>query len=306
LVSVGRGRRILDVEQLVTVAAVEGLGERVFPGGAFPLWISSTPRDGQRSASANVETQRTSIAGVPLSIGRDHASPEPAADVYVIVRCYNEAPMVGKVIAELKQVFPNVVAVNDGSTDGSGAVMRATGAWVVSHAINLGAGAALQTGLQCALLDEDARFFVCFDADGQHRVEDAYAMVERMRVENLDILIGSRFLGSALAVPRHRRHLLKLARYFERFNSGLKLTDAHNGLRVFSRRFAERVDLAMPDMAYASELLSVIAKTGYPYGEHPVSIAYSEYSIAKGQRSINSVNIAIDVWLHRLFGRGRR
>ena len=51
------------------------------------------------------------------------------------------------------------------------------------HAVNLGAGAALQTGLQYALLDHGASYFLCFDADGQHRVDDAAAMIERMRVE---------------------------------------------------------------------------------------------------------------------------
>jgi glycosyltransferase involved in cell wall biosynthesis len=227
-------------------------------------------------------------------------------DVWVIVRCFNEASVVGDVIRQLRTSFPNVVGVDDGSTDASATEIWEAGASLVRHPINLGAGAALQTGLQYALLDRRAKYFLCFDADGQHRPEDAAAMAERIRSEDIDILLGSRFLGSAAGMPAGRKTLLKLARMFERLNSGTRLTDAHNGLRVFSRSFASQINLTMSDMAYASELLTLIARSGLEYAEHPVTIQYTEYSKHKGQRSINSVNIAIDVWMnHMLRGRAR-
>ena len=227
------------------------------------------------------------------------------SDVWAIVRCYNEATVVGNVIRELRTVFPNVVGVDDGSSDTSADEMARAGARVVRHAVNLGAGGALQTGIQFALLDHQAQYFLCFDADGQHRVSDAAAMIERMRVDEIDVLIGSRFLGRAENMPASRRLLLQLGRLFERMTSRVKLTDAHNGLRVFSRRFASQVNLTMSDMAYASELLALIARSGLPYAEHPVTIDYTEYSLRKGQRSINSVNIAMDIWLNQML-RGRR
>jgi glycosyltransferase involved in cell wall biosynthesis len=225
--------------------------------------------------------------------------------VWIIVRCYNEAEVVGDVIRELRQAFPKIVGVDDGSLDSSSREMATAGAWVVRHAVNLGAGAALQTGLQYCLLDHEAQYFLCFDADGQHRAADAVAMVERIRQGDVDILIGSRFLGSAQGMPVGRRILLKTARFFERITSGVHLTDAHNGLRVFSRRFASQIELSMSDMAYASELLGLIRRSGLPYAEHPVTIDYTEYSLRKGQRSINSVNIAMDIWIHQML-RGRR
>ena len=233
---------------------------------------------------------------------------EPLAandDVWVIIRCFNESQVVRGVIEELRQHFPNVVGVDDGSSDTSSAEMVAAGAVVVRHAINLGGGAALQTGVEFALLDPQAKYFVCFDADGQHRPEDALSMVERLRRGEEDILIGSRFLGSSAGMPRSRRIVLRMARIFERLTTGVSLTDAHNGLRAFSRAFAERIDLQLADMAYASELLSLVKHSGMRYAEHPVTIQYTEYSMAKGQRSINSVNIAMDIWLHQ-FLKGRR
>lgn len=61
----------------------------------------------------------------------------------------------------------------------------------------------------------------------------------------------------------------------------------------------------MHDMAYASELLAMIGKSGLPYAEYPVTIDYTEYSMHKGQRSINSINIATDIWINQLL-RGLR
>lgn len=226
-------------------------------------------------------------------------------DVWVIVPTYNEAPVVREVLVNLRRLFPNVVAVDDGSSDSSDAEILASGSRLVRHAINLGAGAAMQTGIEFALLDREARYFVSFDADGQHRAEDAAAMVERLRTGEHDILIGSRFLGATSGLGGGRKYLLKAARVFEWMTSGVRLTDAHNGLRAFSRAFAEQIDLTFADMAHASELLEQIGKSKLRYAEHPVTIDYTDYSRAKGQRSINSVNIAVDVWLNHLL-RGRR
>jgi glycosyltransferase involved in cell wall biosynthesis len=227
-------------------------------------------------------------------------------DVWVVVRCFNEAPVVGDVLRDLRKVFPRIIAVDDGSTDDSYEVMAATGVDTLRHAVNLGPGAALQTGILYGLLDRQAQWFVCFDADGQHRVADAVAMVDHARSEGLDILIGSRFLGRAENLPPLRRRVLRLGAVFERLMSGVRLSDGHNGLRVFSRRFAETVDLRLPGMAYASELLEQISRSGLPYGEHPVTIDYTPYSLAKGQRSLNSINIAVDVWINRLLRGGRQ
>lgn len=223
-------------------------------------------------------------------------------DVCAIVRCYNEATVVGAVITELREQFPCVLAVDDGSSDGSAAIMRSAGARVLRHAVNLGAGAALQTGLEYALRDPDYSYFLTFDADGQHRVADAVRLVASMRAQDVDVVIGSRFLGGARGMSVARRGVLRGGRMFDRVLSGVRLTDAHNGLRVFNRSFAAKIRFTMADMAYASELSALIARTGARVAEEPVTIDYTDYSRAKGQSSINAVNIAMDVMLNRLLG----
>lgn len=228
------------------------------------------------------------------------------SDTWVVVPTFNEGPVVGGVLKDLLSEFPNVVAVDDGSRDDSAAQILASGARLVRHPINLGAGAAMESGLRFALLDRGARFFVTFDADGQHRVEDAAAMVAKLRSGEQDVVLGSRFLGTAQDMPRSRRLMLYAARIFETLSSGVALTDAHNGLRAFNRDFAEQVKFRMRDMAHASEMLRLIHRTKARWGEQPVTILYTDYSRAKGQRSINSVNIAVDVWLNHLFEERKR
>lgn len=226
-------------------------------------------------------------------------------DVWVIVPTFNEASVVRSVLTDLMTYFPNVVAVDDGSADRSAAEITASGARLVRHSLNLGTGAAIQTGLDFAMLHRKARYFVTFDADGQHSPADAAAMVARLRGDSdLHVLVGSRFLGGSTGASRSRLLLLKVAKIFERWTSGIELTDAHNGLRVFSRDFAERLDLKFADFAHASEFLQCVASSKLAYAEHPVEIAYTTYSRAKGQRNINSVNIAMDLWMHQLL-RGR-
>lgn len=225
-------------------------------------------------------------------------------DVWVIVPCYNEGPVVRGVIERVRQHFPNVVAVDDGSRDNSASEIRAAGARLVQHPVNMGAGSAYQTGIEFALRDPNAEFFVTFDADGQHRVEDVIDMVNHLRGVDTEVLIGSRFLGTVAGMSASRRALLKAAIVFERVTSGIALTDAHQGLRVFRRSFARILDLQSHDMSWASEFLTRMAEHKTTYEEYPVHVLYTDYSRGKGQRSINSVNIGMDVLINKLL-RGR-
>jgi len=225
-------------------------------------------------------------------------------DVWVIVPCYNEGPVVRGVIEKVREHFPNVVAVDDGSRDNSAAEILAAGARLVQHPVNMGAGSAYQTGIEFALRDPEAEFFVTFDADGQHQVDDVVDMVNHLRKADVEVLIGSRFLGTVAGMSTSRRALLKAAVVFERATSGIALTDAHQGLRVFRRSFARVLDLKSHDMSWASEFLTRMAEHHTSYEEYPVHVVYTDYSRGKGQRSINSVNIGVDVLINKLL-RGR-
>ena len=115
-------------------------------------------------------------------------------DVWVVIPLYNEGTVIGDVVRAARATFPHVVCVDDGSTDGSVAAAEAAGAVVVRHPVNLGQGAALQTGFEYALSVPTMRWVVTFDADGQHQVDDVVAMLDKAGAEDLDVVFGSRFL----------------------------------------------------------------------------------------------------------------
>lgn len=217
-----------------------------------------------------------------------------------IIPVYNEENSIGGVINEVKRYYNKVICVNDGSKDKSSEVINKAGAILVEHAINLGAGAATQTGVDYALLDKSTKYFITVDADGQHEIKDAMRMLEHLKENNLDIVFGSRFLGTAHNISPAKRLFLKLAALFSKKTSGVTLTDPHIGIRVFNRNFAENLNLTMPGFAHASELLFRISEGGYKYAEIPVKITYSDYSKAKGQSMLNSINIVIDLLFHRM------
>lgn len=208
---------------------------------------------------------------------------------------YNEASVVGTVITGLREVFPYVVCVDDGSTDGSQKVARAAGAVVVQHPVNLGQGASLQTGIEYALADPELDCIVTFDADGQHRVVDAQAMAERIKSGEAEIVLGSRFLDKRTKLSTAKRLVLRTAAVQSRMATGLALTDAHNGLRAFSPKVAQGIHLTQNRMAHASELVHQIAEMKPKWVEQPVEIIYTDYSKAKGQSLLNSVNILADL-----------
>lgn len=222
------------------------------------------------------------------------------SNVALIIPVYNEGKVIGDVVKGVLKHYKYVVCVDDGSSDDSKEKIEKTGAYLVNHPINMGQGAALQTGIEFAkLLPVD--YFVTFDADGQHRLEDVSKMVEIIEKEKVDFVLGSRFLDEkAIGMPKSKEKILKLAIAFSNSTSGVKLTDTHNGLRVFNRKVAENIQITMPDMAHASEILEIISKNKYSYKEIPVVIEYTDYSKAKGQSMLNAINIAFDTLLRKV------
>lgn len=217
--------------------------------------------------------------------------------VYFVIAAFNEAKVIDIVIKDVLRYAHKVIVVDDCSTDGTLSASLKAGATVIRHPINLGQGAALQTGIRYSL-DNDADVIVTFDADGQHRIQDAMKLVSAIINNEADIVCGSRFMGiEATSIPPKRRAFLKLAALFTRLTTGVPVTDAHNGLRAFSRKAAEAIRIKQNRMAHASEIISNIGKYKLRFKELPVQIIYTDYSLAKGQKLSNSVNILIDLFI---------
>ena len=219
--------------------------------------------------------------------------------VWAVIAAYNESPRIVQVLDDLLPVVANVVVVDDGSADATGEAVLTRAVWLVAHPVNLGQGAALQTGISFAL-SKGASHVVTFDADGQHDPADIPRMLDALAEHGAEFALGSRFLGVAENIPWSRKVLLRLAIIFTRFLSGVSLSDAHNGLRTMTRRGAERIHLTFNRMEHASEIIEQIARSGLKYIEVPVTIRYTTASLAKGQRASAALGLGIRLLLEKL------
>jgi glycosyltransferase involved in cell wall biosynthesis len=218
--------------------------------------------------------------------------------LWIVVTAYNEEKPIGSVLDELLEVARNLVVVDDGSRDGTARAVLARPVWLVQHPVNLGQGAALQTGIAFAL-QQQAEYIITFDADGQHCTSDIPLLIERLIAAGADFALGSRFLGKAQGIPWSRKLMLRLAVLFTRVVSGVALTDAHNGLRAMTRRGAQQVQLTMNRMEHASEIIDQIARSGLKYVEVPVTIRYTADSLAKGQKSSDALRLGLKLLLEK-------
>ena len=220
-------------------------------------------------------------------------------NVWVIVPAFNEGDRLAGTLRSLCGRYPNVVVIDDGSTDATARIARQVPqVWLLRHVINCGQGAALQTGIDFALLD-GAELLVTFDADGQHSVEDIARLLEPVRAGRADVVLGSRFLGTVVGMPWSRWLTLKLGVVFTRVFSQIRVTDAHNGLRVLSRHAAQRIHITLDGMAHASQILDQVQRHGLRYCELPVTIRYNKSTLEKGQSSWNSFRIVGQLVLGR-------
>jgi polyprenyl-phospho-N-acetylgalactosaminyl synthase len=219
--------------------------------------------------------------------------------LWVVIAAYNEQARIGAVLEDLSRIAKNVVVVDDGSRDGTAQEVSRYPVWLLRHAANLGQGASLQTGISFAV-QQDAEYVVTFDADGQHDPADIRTMLDALHANAADYALGSRFLGAATGIPFFRRLVLRAAVLFTRILSGVSLTDAHNGIRLMSRKGAERIQLTLNRMEHASEIVEQIAASGLKYVEVPVHIKYTADSLAKGQKSSAAVVLAIKLLIEKV------
>ena len=234
-----------------------------------------------------------------MSFAPQSTVPKSANAVWVVIAAYNEGTRLGITLRSIFPYYPNIIVVDDGSTDDTAAVAQAHGVWVLRHVFNCGQGAALQTGIDFAV-GRGAGIVVTFDADGQHDPEDVGALVRPIREGRCDIALGSRFLGQAVGMPWSRRAVLKLGVLFTRLFSGLRVTDTHNGFRALSRRAAQTLRITQDRMAHASEILDQIRQHRLRYEEVPVTIHYTAATLAKGQSSWNALKIVGKLLLGRI------
>ncbi len=217
--------------------------------------------------------------------------------ILVVIPAFNEENNIGRVIRGLfEHGFNNIVVVDDGSSDNTALVAEKEGAKAIKHIINRGQGAALETG------DEYARHLsadivVHFDADDQFDPADIKPALEKMQVLNIDVVLGSRFLDNRSKVPWLKKYfILPSARIINRFFCGLKLSDAHNGFRIFNKKALESIHIRQDGMAHNSEIVKIIAEKKLKFAEVSIRVIYREY----GQGFLSGLYILKDLLFSKI------
>lgn len=213
----------------------------------------------------------------------------------VAIPIFNEAQILDSVLSSVLSVFPNVLCIDDGSSDGSADLVRKRGVRIISHCLNIGQGGALQTAFSIIAMEKQFEYLVTFDADGQHDPLDAKRMILDLVKSNTDVVFASRFSGKSVqGIPLIKRVMLRSVVKINRYLTDVDLTDTHNGLRAIKVSAAANLRLVHFGMAHATELVSKVLQSGLRYREISVDIAYTPYSKSKGQSVFNSVNILFD------------
>lgn len=195
--------------------------------------------------------------------------------VLIIIPAYNEEKSIARVIDKIQKTSPGVdiVVIDDGSTDVTVQIARQAGAVVLSHPINLGAGAATQTGYKYAL-EHSYQFVVQLDADGQHPPRYINDLLNILRNEPIDIVIGSRFLGEKeYKISGIRKLGMKILAFITSFIVGQKITDSSSGFRAFKREVADFfANINYPSDYQDADVIILAHFAGFRIKEVPVTM----------------------------------
>ena len=216
--------------------------------------------------------------------------------IVVVIPAFNEEKTIAKVVDQVKSLVDEVVVVDDGSTDNTYELVKRKGITVLSHLINRGQGAALQTGNQCAL-DHGAEIVVHFDADGQFLAKEIKDIIKPIESGEAEVVFGSRFLKKKSNIPWFKKYILiPIAHLVNKLTIGFSLTDPQSGFRAMCRKAVENTRIENDGMAHCSEILYKVFKNNLLIKEVPITVIYHDF----GQCFGGGVRIVKDLLLAKL------
>jgi glycosyltransferase involved in cell wall biosynthesis len=221
--------------------------------------------------------------------------------IFIIVPSYNEEKMVRSSIERLlAEGYKNIIVVDDGSTDCTYEKIKDLNIYTIRHSINRGLGTALSTGMQAAQL-LDAQIVVTFDADGQHDPKDIEKLAEPILAGKADAAIGSRAY-EASRFPLKRFVYNKLANLVTFALYGFSSSDTQSGLRAFSRKAVDKLDIHSSKMECSSEIIYKVKHHKLRLKEVQINPIYTDYSMSKGQNFITGIKTMARLILNKLSG----
>ena len=195
--------------------------------------------------------------------------------IIVGIPAFNEEKNIAAIITKLADITDTIIVCNDGSSDLTSDIAEKMGAFVINHEKNLGYGAAIRSiFLKAKELDGD--ILVTFDADGQHRIEDIEKVTKPIIDQEVDLVIGSRFLDeSEKEVPRYRKVGIKVITKITNASIKKQLTDSQSGFRAYSKKVLVELNPSELGMGISTEILIKASSKNFRITEVPIKILYT-------------------------------
>ena len=193
--------------------------------------------------------------------------------IVIGIPAYNEEKNIASLLIKLKKISQDIIVCNDGSNDLTGKIAKELGATVIEHERNLGYGSAIKS-IFLKAREINADVLVTFDADGQHRIEDINAILEPIKNNAADIVIGSRFLNNNQEIPKYREIGIKAITKLTNVTGGTKITDSQSGFRAYSKKILDKIIPQESGMGISTEILIKAQKADFKITEVPITILY--------------------------------
>ena len=193
--------------------------------------------------------------------------------ITVGIPAYNEEKNIAKIIVKLKKIADKIIVCNDGSTDLTSEIAENLGAIVINHTKNRGYGSGIKSILEKSK-EIGSELLVTFDGDGQHRVEDIKKIIEPIEKNEIDLVIGSRFLNEEQEIPQYRKLGIKLITKITNANLKEKITDSQSGFRAYSKEVISKLKTSDMGMGVSTEILIKASSLNFKIAEVPITILY--------------------------------
>ena len=189
------------------------------------------------------------------------------------IPAFNEEKHLPQILTKLKEITNSIIVCDDGSTDNTSIIAKKFGAEVIKHKKNLGYGSAIKSIFQVAS-EINSDILVTFDADGQHRIEDINKVIQPIKDEEADIVIGSRFLNNNNDVPGYRKIGIKLITQVTNASIKKHFTDSQSGFRAYKKQVLDNIVLTEQGMGISTEILIKATEKKFRITEIPIKILY--------------------------------
>ena len=189
------------------------------------------------------------------------------------IPAYNEDKNIAAILIGLKKLYQNIIVCDDGSNDHTAEIAEELGAIVIRHDKNLGYGSAILS-IFLKAKEINADILITFDGDGQHRIEDIENVLEPVKKNIADMVIGSRFLNNNQKIPKYRKIGIKTITGLTNITGGIKITDSQSGFRAYNKKILEIITPTETGMGVSTEILIKTTKNKFRIKEVPITILY--------------------------------